>query len=178
MPPSAGGAPPIVLDPQGPAALGTAGAQSFVQTLARLQIAKARVSDSQTTASRYAVEIQKKFALAAACAVFVLFGAPVGLRFPRGGIGMVLGISIVVFAMYYIGLVAGEATANRLKLTPFWGMWMANVVFTAAGVYFMYKVQRSGSTARGGDFSELLETAKNWIAARRLGARPAAGPTP
>jgi hypothetical protein len=39
-------------------------------------------------------------------------------------------------------------------------------------------VQRSGSTARGGDFSELLETAKNWIAARRLGARPAAGPTP
>jgi lipopolysaccharide export system permease protein len=177
MPPSAGGAPPIVLDPQGPAALGTAGAQSFVQTLARLQIAKARVSDSQTTASRYAVEIQKKFALAAACAVFVLFGAPVGLRFPRGGIGMVLGISIVVFAMYYIGLVAGEATANRLKLTPFWGMWMANVVFTAAGVYFMYKVQRSGSTARGGDFSELLETAKNWIAARRLGARPAAGPT-
>lgn len=175
--PAAGNAPLVVLDPQGPAATGTAGAQSFVQTLARLQIAKARVSDSRTTASRYAVEIQKKFALAAACAVFVLFGAPVGLRFPRGGIGMVLGISIVVFAIYYIGLVAGEATANRLKLTPFWGMWMANVIFTAAGVYFMYKVQRSGSTARGGDFSELLETAKNWIAARRLGARPAVGPT-
>jgi len=176
--PPAGNVPSVVLDPQGPAAAGLAGYQSFVQTLARLQIAKARVNDSQTTASRYSVEIQKKFALAAACAVFVLFGAPVGLRFPRGGIGMVLGISIVVFAMYYIGLVAGEAAANRLKLTPFWGMWMANVLFTAAGVYFMYKVQRSGSTARGGDFSELLETAKNWIAARRPGARAAAAPAP
>ncbi len=168
----------VVLDPQGPSSMGALGSQHFVQTLARLQIAKARVSDAQTTGSRYAVEIQKKFALAAACAVFVLFGAPVGLRFPRGGIGMVLGISIVVFAMYYIGLVAGEATANRLKLTPFWGMWMANVVFTAAGVYFMYKVQRSGSTARGGDFSELLETARNWLAARRPGVGPQGAPAP
>jgi lipopolysaccharide export system permease protein len=170
--------PVVVSDPQGPAAIGTAGTQAFVQTLARLQIARSRVTDSRTTASRYAVEIQKKFALAAACAVFVLFGAPVGLRFPRGGIGMVLGISIVVFAIYYIGLVAGEATANRLKLTPFWGMWVTNVIFTAAGVYFMYKVQRSGSTARGGDFSEMLETARNWIAARRPGARAAAAPAP
>jgi len=110
------------------------------------------VSDSRRTASRYAVEIQKKFALAAACAVFVLLGAPIGLRFPRGGVGMVLGVSIGVFGLYYVFLVAGEAMANRLLLTPFWGMWMANVLYTAMGMVLMVRVQRSGVTARSDDW--------------------------
>ena len=144
----------------------TVGAQAFAQTLPRLEIARARVTDSRFTASRYATEIQKKFALAAACAVFVLLGAPVGMRFPRGGVGMVLGVSVVVFGLYYIGLVAGEASANRLVLSPFWGMWATNVLCTVIGVVMMVRVQRSGATARGGDWHEMFETMKAWWAAR------------
>jgi lipopolysaccharide export system permease protein len=151
------------------------GATAFAQSLARLQIASARVSDAKTNGSRYAVEIQKKFALAAACAVFVIFGAPVGLRFPRGGVGMVLGITVLVVGIYYVGLVAGEAMADRLKLTPFWGMWMGNVLFSVTGAFFMVKVQRSGATARGGDWHETLEGIKTWIAARRPARRTAGG---
>jgi lipopolysaccharide export system permease protein len=152
----------------------TAGALAFAQTLPRLQIARSRVNDARLTASRYATEIQKKFALAAACAVFVLLGAPVGLRFPRGGVGMVLGVSVVVFGLYYIGLVAGEAAADRLVLSPFWGMWMTNVLCSAIGIVLMVRVQRSGATARGGDWHEMLESAKAWWAARRARGTPAA----
>ena len=151
------------------------GSSAFAQSLARLQIASARVSDAKTNGSRYSVEIQKKFALAAACAVFVIFGAPVGLRFPRGGVGMVLGITVIVVGIYYIGLVAGEAMADRLKLTPFWGMWMGNVLFSITGAYFMVKVQHSGATARGGDWHETLEGIKGWFAARRPRRRSSGG---
>jgi lipopolysaccharide export system permease protein len=159
------------------------GSSAFAQSLARLQIASARVSDAKTNGSRYAVEIQKKFALAAACAVFVIFGAPVGLRFPRGGVGMVLGITVIVVGIYYVGLVAGEAMADRLKLTPFWGMWMGNVLFSVTGAYFMVKVQRSGATARGGDWHETLDGLKSRIAAFRsrrgsVGGGPAAAAAP
>jgi lipopolysaccharide export system permease protein len=159
------------------------GSSAFAQSLARLQIASARVSDAKTNGSRYAVEIQKKFALAAACAVFVIFGAPVGLRFPRGGVGMVLGITVIVVGIYYVGLVAGEAMADRLKLTPFWGMWMGNVLFSVTGAYFMVKVQRSGATARGGDWHETLDGLKSRIAAFRsrrgsAGGGPAAAAAP
>jgi len=151
-----------------------AGAQAFAQTLPRLEISRSRVTDARLTASRYATEIQKKFALAAACAVFVLLGAPVGLRFPRGGVGMVLGVSVVVFGLYYIGLVAGEAAADRLVLSPFWGMWMTNVLCTAIGIVLMVRVQRSGATSRGGDWHEMFESAKGWIAARVARRRAAA----
>jgi lipopolysaccharide export system permease protein len=158
----------VHVDPDEGTRAAMAGAQAFGQTLARLQIASSRVTDSKTTASRYAVEIQKKFALAAACAVFVLLGAPVGLRFPRGGVGMVLGVSIVVFGLYYIGLVAGEAAANRLVLSPFWGMWATNVICTVIGIVLMFRVQRSGATARGGEMRERLEALRAWLAARRV----------
>ena len=152
----------------------TAGAQAFTQTLPRLQIARSRVNDARLTASRYATEIQKKFALAAACAVFVLLGAPVGLRFPRGGVGMVLGVSVVVFGLYYIGLVAGEAAADRLVLSPFWGMWMTNVLCSVIGVVLMIRVQRSGATARGGEWHEMFDRLRAWWTARRAPRRPAA----
>ena len=68
--------------------------------------------ENRTTMNRYDVEIHKKFALAAACIVFVLLGAPIALRFPRGGVGLVIGVSLVVFALYYVGLIAGESLAN------------------------------------------------------------------
>ena len=59
----------------------------------------------------YEIEIHKKFALAVACFVFVLLGAPIALRFPRGGVGLTIGVSLFVFALYYIGLTAGAAAA-------------------------------------------------------------------
>src|SRR5881409_2627773 len=40
----------------------------------------------------YEVEIQKKYAIAAACLIFALVGAPAALRFQRGGVGLVIGM--------------------------------------------------------------------------------------
>jgi lipopolysaccharide export system permease protein len=136
-------------------------------------VMKARVHDSQITMSRYETEIQKKFALAAACIVFVLLGAPIGIRFPRGGVGLVIGVSILVFALYYVGLIVGEDLADKLILDPVIAMWMANALFTVVGVLGLIRVQRVGGSVRGGDTSELLDTVRTWFArgARRFGVR-------
>src|SRR6266487_1296100 len=61
---------------------------------------------------------KKKFALAVACFVFVLLGAPIALRFPRGGVGLTIGVSLVVFALYYICLIAGESISKRGLMPP------------------------------------------------------------
>ena len=45
----------------------------------------------------YQVEVQKKYSIAIATLVFVLIGVPLALRFPQGGIGMVIASSLVIF---------------------------------------------------------------------------------
>jgi lipopolysaccharide export system permease protein len=96
------------------------------------------------------VEIQKKFALSFACFVFVLFGPPIALRFPRGGVGVTLGVSIVVFGLYYICLMAGETLADKGRLPPPVAMWIANVVFSVIGITLLWRVESTTDSSRGG----------------------------
>ena len=116
--------------------------------------------ESRMTLDQVAVEIHKKFALSFACLVFVLFGPPIALRFPRGGVGVTIGVSIVVFGAYYVCLMGGEALADHGKLPPVIAMWIANVVFGAAGVALLWRVERTTDTSRGGGISD-------WWADRR-----------
>ena len=142
-------------------------------TVGQISVLRSRINDARYTMNRYQVEIQKKFALAAACVVFVLFGAPIALRFPRGGVGLVIGASLLAFALYYICLIAGETLADKLILDPVVAMWIANVIFTAAGLVLLVRVQRSGATSRGGEAGEMAEAARMWLARglRRVGIR-------
>jgi lipopolysaccharide export system permease protein len=143
--------------------------------VAQLDVMRTREVDARQAEATYAVEIQKKFALAAACVVFVIFGAPVGLRFPRGGVGLVIGISMSVFAIYYVGLIAGEALADKLLVNPTLAMWIANIVFTVIGAVMMFRVRRNAPTSRGGEIGEALTAARDALR-RALGRERRAVP--
>jgi lipopolysaccharide export system permease protein len=122
--------------------------------------ARVRLNDARTTINMIDVEIHKKFALAVACFVFVLLGAPIALRFPRGGVGLTIGVSLLVFAMYYIGLIAGASLGSHGIVPPWIAMWAANVIFGAVGIFMVSRMGKEGNTARGSDFSETLEKFK------------------
>ena len=137
----------------------------------RLNMAKINSEQARLNRNRYDVEIQKKFSLAAACIIFVLVGAPIALRFPRGGVGLVIGVSFFIFAVYYVGLIGGEELANRSYISAFWAMWGTNVIMTVIGLVLTLRMGREATTGRGGDITELLETARMLIAriARKVG---------
>jgi len=146
-------------------------ASTIEQSLQRGAIAR-------STWAQYEVEIHKKFSLAVACIVFVLLGAPIALRFPRGGVGLVIGASLGVFALYYVCLIAGESMADDGVLPPWVAMWAANMVFTIVGLFLFVRMGREGSTARGGDLDDLKDRIATWFAslwpsARRNAAVPA-----
>ena len=122
-----------------------------------------RAKGARQRAATYEVEIQKKLALAAACIVFALIGIPVALRFPRGGAGLVIGTSVVVFAIYYIGLIGGEDLGDRLILSPFLAMWAPNLICGVVGLVGLWVVRSQGSTARGGDWSDVKELLVGWL---------------
>jgi lipopolysaccharide export system permease protein len=163
LPPSAGGLGPISYGPNS--------GDPSDPFLGQLELMSARMRDAQQVMNRYDVEIQKKFALSFACIVFVMIGAPIALRFPRGGVGLVIGASVGIFALYYIGLVAGEALADRLIMSPFLAMWLTNILFLIIAALLLARMGKEGATARGGDMSEAWDALRAWFArqARRVG---------
>jgi lipopolysaccharide export system permease protein len=158
LPSSAGGAP-------------SAGGGIGQEPAQRYSVARMNAEQAQLTRNRYDVEIQKKFSLAVACIVFVLVGAPIALRFPRGGVGLVIGVSFFIFALYYVGLIGGEALSDRALLSPVWAMWSTNILMGSIGLALMSRMGREQNSGRGGDFTEIVETIRMWIArlARRVG---------
>lgn len=128
---------------------------SFQQLASRREVQRRDIN-------RYAVEIHKKYAIPVAAIVFVLIGAPIGVRFPRGGIGMVIGVSLAVFCVYYVGLIGGEDLADRTIITPFWAMWAPNLIFAALGLGTLLWVSREGG---------------RWAPWRRSAPPPASRPT-
>ena len=123
----------------------------------RVMEATLHLQIAQRTRDRYLIEIHKKFSLAAACLIFCIVAPPIALRFPRGGVGLVIGVSLVVFALYYVGLIGGESAANHGYVAPFWAMWGTNVIMTLVGVVLLFRLGRDTSTGRGGGIREWLD---------------------
>jgi len=119
------------------------------------------------TLARYRVEIHKKFSIPAMCIVFVLIGAPLALRFPRGGVGLVIGASAGIFGLYYVGLIGGESLADKLILSPFWAMWGANLLMTAVGLALFLRLGREHATTRGSEWMDRVAAARDAWRARR-----------
>lgn len=117
---------------------------------------RAQVEALQSAMNQYKVEIHKKYAIAFACIVFVLLGAPLAIRFPRGGIGMVIVVSVAIFAVYWAGLIGGENLADEGVVPPFWAMWAPDLTFLAIGIALVMKMGREGGAARGGNLDEIF----------------------
>jgi lipopolysaccharide export system permease protein len=76
-------------------------------------------------------------------------------------VGLVIGVSLTIFGVYYVGLIAGETLANNAVVTPFWAMWAANILLTVVGLVLLARMGRESATTRGGDFHEMLEIVRN-----------------
>ncbi|HET7463474.1 MAG TPA: LptF/LptG family permease [Longimicrobium sp.] len=113
----------------------------------------------------YDVEVHKKYSIAVASLVFVLVGVPLALRFGGGGIGMVIASSMVIFAIYYVGLIGGEALAGRGYVTPLVAMWVVNAIMTVVGVAGLATMGRETATARSSTWDQMLQAARDFFAA-------------
>lgn len=87
----------------------------------------------------YNVEIYKKYSIPFACLIFTLIGAPLGYKVRRGGFGIAAGLSLFFFLLYWASLIGGEKLADRDIVSPFWGMWIVNIILGIFGLYLMFK---------------------------------------
>ncbi len=120
-----------------------------------LRINRARWDVYRLSVARHLVEIHKKYAISFACIIFILLGPPLAMRFPQGGVGMVIAVSVGIFFVYWVGLIGGERFADEGQVNPVVAMWAANAALLATAIFFLWNVADRVSTNRGSFWSEL-----------------------
>ena len=98
-----------------------------------------RIKSTETRMDNYRVEIYKKYAIPVACIVFVLIGVPLGTMTRKGGIGIAAALSLIFFLVYWAFLIGGEKLADRDIISPFWGIWSANIFLGIFGIILTVK---------------------------------------
>ncbi len=111
-----------------------------ITTAKNVVLSNYRMEESlQDQINSYMVEIHKKYAIPVACIVFILIGAPLGVMVRKGGFGVAASISLFFFVVYWAFLIGGEKLADRDLITPFWGMWSANILLSIVGIILTTK---------------------------------------
>jgi lipopolysaccharide export system permease protein len=92
---------------------------------------------AETTELR--VKWHQKIAIPFACLIFVLLGAPMGIRPQRSSSSVGLGISILVIFLYYVLLSVGMWFGMMGVLLPVLAAWLPNILIGGYGLYNLYQ---------------------------------------
>jgi lipopolysaccharide export system permease protein len=92
-------------------------------------------------------EYQKRLSLPFACLVLTWFCAPLGLWTKSKGF-MAFVIGILMIFLYYLMFVFGQVLSQRGTVNPFWGLWSANGILTAAGFLLYYLITAENKAFR------------------------------
>ncbi len=93
----------------------------------------------QRMIARYRNAWHQKFTLSVACIIFFFIGAPLGAIIRKGGFGLPIVISVIVFLIYYLISTAGMKMSRDGLWEPWQGMWLSSFVILPLGVLFTYK---------------------------------------
>ena len=87
----------------------------------------------------HSLEALGKITLALSCIIFFFIGAPLGAIIRKGGLGVPVIISVIVFLIFYIFDMTGYRMAREDEWTVNFGRWLGTVVLTPIAVFFTYK---------------------------------------
>ncbi len=84
---------------------------------------------------KHGIEWHRKFTLSLACIVLFFIGAPLGAIIRKGGIGMPVVVSVILFIIYYIIGMIGAKSAEQSQIVLWVGMWFSTIFFVPIGIY-------------------------------------------
>ena len=106
---------------------------------AESQFRALETADRNLNLRKHRIEWNKKFTLSLACLLFFFIGAPLGAIIRKGGLGVPVVVSVIIFIFYYIINQAGENNAKTDVWTVESGTWLSTVVLLSTGVFLTHK---------------------------------------
>jgi lipopolysaccharide export system permease protein len=107
--------------------------------------------------NKYTMERHRKYTLSVAVLVFFFIGAPLGAIIRKGGLGMPVVISILLFIAYYIVSMTGEKSAREDIWDMFMGMWFSTIIFLPIGIWLSYKAATDAALMNAETYRKLLD---------------------
>ena len=89
--------------------------------------------------NKHIVEWHKKYNLSLACLLFFFIGAPLGAIIRKGGFGMPVVVSILLFISYYLFSVIGEKVAREGVWKIDMVLWVPSVVYLLIGILLTHQ---------------------------------------
>ena len=120
------------------AALGTA-LQQAQSRVSDLDFKSMMTNDGDRLIRQHKIEWLAKITLALTCVIFFFIGAPLGAIIRKGGLGLPVLISVLVFIVYYILDNSGYRMARGGMWTIWFGKGLAPAVLVPMAVFFTYK---------------------------------------
>lgn len=94
------------------------------------------------TLRRHHMEARKKFTNSLACLIFFFIGAPLGAIIRKGGLGVPVVVSVLVFIFYYIVNAGGEKMAKSGEWAVWFGIWLSTMVLAPIGLFLVSKANK------------------------------------
>ncbi|MGA9587083.1 MAG: LPS export ABC transporter permease LptF, partial [Terracidiphilus sp.] len=130
---------PLSLSPQSETHLGRMDTAIYALPMAALE-ERTHGPDGR----RFLLELHTRFSYPVACLVLMLVGVPLGVVSRRGGKSSGLVFTVLLVLLYYVLSYTGIALSRQGKLPPFLGVWMANLLFAAAGGFLLWQMASGG----------------------------------
>lgn len=113
--------------------------QQVKQCASDLDFKQMITSDGDRLIRQHKIEWVRKITLALTCLIFFFIGAPLGAIIRKGGLGLPVLISVLVFIVYYIL----DNSGYRMARGGMWAIWFGNALAPAVlvpmAVFFTYK---------------------------------------
>lgn len=104
-----------------------------------------KISSVQSKSKDYyemMIELMEKFALPVGVFFMGLIGAPLGAQLKARGRSAGIGVSLLVFLIYYFFLAAARSFCETGAVPPVLGVWIPNLFLASGCVYLLRRVAR------------------------------------
>ena len=98
-----------------------------------------QIVETDKNIRKHEADWHKKITLSLSCLIFFFIGAPLGAIIRKGGLGLPVVISVIIFVLYYIIDSGATRVAKSGEMNMVLGVWMSTLVLAPIGAFFTYK---------------------------------------
>lgn len=113
-------------------------------------------SDGDKLIRLHEIEIINKFTLSLICIIFFFIGAPLGAIIRKGGLGIPIIISVIVFIIFYIL----DNTGYRMSRQGDWAIWfgkgLSMAILIPMAIFFTYKANNDSTVFNADMYRRML----------------------